>query len=565
MTDPDSAREAERKRFLRSYYSFVLHLFCLALYLLPILAPSEFHKDTPVLDELHICSPENRDVNGETTLRQIFSNDYWGRPMDSPSSHKSWRPLTILSFRYLKGGSLLKDLTAHRIMNVMTHAATADLVGHLATLVVPNHGMLQWLHPTAKLVFALQSTHVEVTANAANRPHLLATLCGVLLANPYSSWWVFLPTLCCGYLCAETFLFQLVPILVTIVVICRVRKRQLPWFRLVLVAMSAGVYYGARRYFDTLSIPDGLIRPAENPFYGFEGMHRARNYLYVLSVHVLKAWNLDLLGFSHEYGFECIRAIESWTDPRMLAPLGIGLIYVTTGLVVLFRKSKVPLCLYLFHVSWMATLFPIAGIVKVGTFIADRIAVASTVSTSVLTAYWIAQWISDRKQWKLLILVVIGSIQVRRVHYRTLEWMNSLPLLESSLRTCPRFAKAHVEISKVYSGLYPSKLNLTKSRWHLEQAEEIDPDYCDVNQQFAHIAIQERKYSEFEERLTKSLLCQFTMSGSLDLWRRYWSMATDTTSNPPDVVDAAQKRYDKYMGIINEHIQREESLAAATP
>ncbi|KAL0273181.1 UNVERIFIED_CONTAM: hypothetical protein PYX00_005917 [Menopon gallinae] len=50
------------------------------------------HDDIPAI--MH-----NRDVTGQTPLLEIFKNDFWGAPMSDPSSHKSYRPLTTLSFR----------------------------------------------------------------------------------------------------------------------------------------------------------------------------------------------------------------------------------------------------------------------------------------------------------------------------------------------------------------------------------------------------------------------------------------------------------------------------------
>lgn len=41
----------------------------------------------------------NPDVTGRNPLYQVFLNDYWGRPLSHPLSHKSYRPLTILTFR----------------------------------------------------------------------------------------------------------------------------------------------------------------------------------------------------------------------------------------------------------------------------------------------------------------------------------------------------------------------------------------------------------------------------------------------------------------------------------
>lgn len=41
----------------------------------------------------------NGDVTGANPLLQLFRNDFWGTPMSEPSSHKSYRPLTTLTFR----------------------------------------------------------------------------------------------------------------------------------------------------------------------------------------------------------------------------------------------------------------------------------------------------------------------------------------------------------------------------------------------------------------------------------------------------------------------------------
>lgn len=41
----------------------------------------------------------NGDVIGTNPLKQLFLDDYWGMPMADVNSHKSYRPLTTLSFR----------------------------------------------------------------------------------------------------------------------------------------------------------------------------------------------------------------------------------------------------------------------------------------------------------------------------------------------------------------------------------------------------------------------------------------------------------------------------------
>ena len=41
----------------------------------------------------------NKDLLPETPLSNLFINDFWGNKLDSKTSHKSYRPLTVLSFR----------------------------------------------------------------------------------------------------------------------------------------------------------------------------------------------------------------------------------------------------------------------------------------------------------------------------------------------------------------------------------------------------------------------------------------------------------------------------------
>lgn len=41
----------------------------------------------------------NKDLQPETPVSNLFVNDFWGKKLDSKTSHKSYRPLTVLTFR----------------------------------------------------------------------------------------------------------------------------------------------------------------------------------------------------------------------------------------------------------------------------------------------------------------------------------------------------------------------------------------------------------------------------------------------------------------------------------
>lgn len=50
------------------------------------------HDDIPAI-------VDNADVTGASPVRSLLVNDFWGMPMADVNSHKSYRPLTTLSFR----------------------------------------------------------------------------------------------------------------------------------------------------------------------------------------------------------------------------------------------------------------------------------------------------------------------------------------------------------------------------------------------------------------------------------------------------------------------------------
>ncbi len=42
---------------------------------------------------------ENKDLRPHTPLTSVFTHDFWGTPMSREHSHKSYRPLCVLTFR----------------------------------------------------------------------------------------------------------------------------------------------------------------------------------------------------------------------------------------------------------------------------------------------------------------------------------------------------------------------------------------------------------------------------------------------------------------------------------
>lgn len=573
----------------------VIYLLSIGIYLHPLTSsptPSEFpnnkqrwkliYSPQPQLDELHIMSTDNHDIYPQPTSSwtDAWYNDYWGRPFTYESSHKSWRPVSVWSFRFGKGGEigrrlianvgifcgtvvessmglfgkafrnrgeiyntsldyngretlLASELFVHRFINVLIHAAIVQVVGVVTTLLFANNrnskqfNLLQlYTKCIPQILFAVHPVHVEAVVNVANRPHILALLFNVTCVDP-SVPLVGMAALCTlGLLTAETAIFQFPAIALTMTAIryrelLIVEKKngktddtdeasqstetssphsQKPHIvnavisllpRYILLVMIALTYLLYRHYNDTLSIPKGLIRPAENPFYDnvekgeWTLARRAMNYSYILSLHIMKSFGVEIVGFSHEYGFECIPEILTMKDFRLALPL--VLMFVFGGMVAWSlhgwkkREERVQrIILILVFFSWMATLFPISGILKVGTFVADRIAVASSFGTSIFGGRCLAVWITGdqepaeedtvgranrlkRRYNALLLSTLIVHSLAKHTHRRAAQWMDSVPLYESSLAACPRSIKSNLEMSKLYSGLIPHMSDLEKA------------------------------------------------------------------------------------------------------
>ena len=580
--------------------SWSLYAASIVLYMQPITGgefPSALvQQPTPVLDEMYIqLDGNNNDVKidpeSRTPLVQVFQNDYWGRPMNSPSSHKSYRPITILSLRlgyYIAEYLEMNGLFIQRLLNIAIHAVLVQMVGRLYVSLFPSQAQMKntITRTIASMLFMLHPTHIESVVNGANRAHLLSLLLVITSLDLSLNAIIAGLFYAMGLLSCETGIFLFPAICLSWIFmdyqnysedgILKIIWKRLP--RLSFFSIITFAYVSMRYYLDWIEIPRGLIRPAENPFYEFMGMDRVLNYSYIMSVHIVKSIGIgvvDLVGFSHEYGFDCVERIDSFKDGRLLFPFVLVAIisYLlmvscrnldqTQGFSVgqSFIVKKGIILWVLTFGAWMATLFPVSGIIRVGTFIADRIVISSTVASTLLWTRLICVTggTANRPRRATFLSVIVLSIYLwTKIQRRSTEWMCPKSLLQSSLRACPRGAKSHLEMGKVYSsGLFGEQVDLEKALYLFETANDIDPNFCDVNSQLAQIYIQTGEIMLFEEKLTKAVLCKFTMSGSQSMFQQYWKH-TLNDPNPQVNTQDARKRYDAQMAIIQAAILKEQ-------
>ncbi|XP_076338542.1 protein O-mannosyl-transferase TMTC1-like [Tachypleus tridentatus] len=117
-----------------------------------------------------VAITRNPDVLGHTSIWRLFFNDFWGKPMADPLSHKSYRPLTVLTFRWNMslGGFAVEG---YHLVNVTLHALVVCLLTYTCRIV------LRWNIENSTVVgllFAVHPVHTEAVANIVGRAELLS-------------------------------------------------------------------------------------------------------------------------------------------------------------------------------------------------------------------------------------------------------------------------------------------------------------------------------------------------------------------------------------------------------
>ena len=121
---------------------------------------------------------ENPDVvDHSRPLSKLLEDDFWGTPMASSDSHKSFRPLTVFTYRmnHLLHGL---DVVGYHAVNVFLHGICSWLFVLVCDCVLPemNAGGTSGLSFAAGLLFAAHPIHTEAVAGVVGRAETLACL-----------------------------------------------------------------------------------------------------------------------------------------------------------------------------------------------------------------------------------------------------------------------------------------------------------------------------------------------------------------------------------------------------
>jgi hypothetical protein len=113
----------------------------------------------------------NVDVVKPVDWSRLMKNDFWGRDLKEPVSHRSFRPLAVLSFR-ANFATTGEECRPFRITNIVLHAVVSVLFMHAGDYVLRN----KIASFAAAIIFAVHPVHCDAIHQIVGRCELLAAI-----------------------------------------------------------------------------------------------------------------------------------------------------------------------------------------------------------------------------------------------------------------------------------------------------------------------------------------------------------------------------------------------------
>ncbi|XP_049522366.1 protein O-mannosyl-transferase Tmtc3 isoform X3 [Dermacentor silvarum] len=123
---------------------------------------------------------DNRDLRPSTPIGSLFANDFWGTPIHKEQSHKSYRPLCVLTFRLNYWLHELRPMGYH-LGNVLLHSIVCVLFLRVCSMVVPVKASV-----AAALLFAVHPVHTEAVTGVVGRAESLSSVFFLLAFLAYN-------------------------------------------------------------------------------------------------------------------------------------------------------------------------------------------------------------------------------------------------------------------------------------------------------------------------------------------------------------------------------------------
>ena len=123
----------------------------------------------------------NTDLHADTPWSDLLLNDFWGTPLNHSGSHKSYRPISVATFRLNHLFSELEPFGYH-LVNVILHGIVSVLFYHFTKYIFGDRVLPRII---ATLLFIVHPIHTEAVASVVGRAEILACLFFLLSLMSY--------------------------------------------------------------------------------------------------------------------------------------------------------------------------------------------------------------------------------------------------------------------------------------------------------------------------------------------------------------------------------------------
>lgn len=531
----------------------------------------------------------NRDLRPDAGFAQMWKDDFWGNLIWGNISHKSYRPMCVLTYKLdrifgewyyglnstdiaLQQHQFTKDDSAkyvesalgetpqclaplyHKI-NVIYYAVSC-VAAYFLTLHITEGDVLVTFIATS--LFAAHPIHTEAVTSIVGRAEVLCMLFAIAgyfayvrAARPRrgTQWFWLLVSMGCVFLATvskETGLtYAGLYLAYDILYVTDAREEKRPknlreattgslnrcrhvnglLGRMVAVIATVGGITYFR-YWINGCFKNPANRFVENPIMFSTGLKKW------LSLPLNHAKYLQLLVYPHtmssDYSFDCIPLIESFSDPRN----AYGVIAYTSLAIALalavYTWSRTALMAL---AALVCTAIPLTNIVvAVGTMIGERLLFSPSLGFCLLVGCVLA-WLA-RRFGNVLWKVFVGALALAatvgygwRTYVRNPDWNSGDSIFHSAYKVCPRSVKILFVLG---SGALKGG-NYEAGMEYFRQAEEIaKPNHlCEIDFELGKAYIAQGKVDLGVDFLIKGLQCKYTKGYAFDYIRKLTTFMAD--------------------------------------
>ncbi|XP_037655782.1 protein O-mannosyl-transferase TMTC4 isoform X4 [Choloepus didactylus] len=442
----------------------------------------------------------NKDLQAETPLGDLWHHDFWGSKLSSNTSHKSYRPLTVLTFRinyYLSGGF---HPVGFHMVNILLHGGISVLMVDVFSVLF---GGLQYtskgrrlnLTPRASLLaallFAVHPVHTECVAGIVGRADLLCALFFVLSFLGYCK--AFKESNKEGTR-SSTFWVLLSILLGAVAMLCKEQGITVLGLNAIFDILVIG----------KLNIPE-IVQKVLHKDKSLEAINY--NYYYSLNAWLLLCpWWLCF-----DWSMGCIPLIKSVSDWRITALAALWFCLIGLICQALCSEDSHKRRILTLGLGFLVIPFlPACNLFfRVGFVVAERVLYLPSAGYCVLLTFGFGALSKHAKKKKLIAAIILGILflNMLRCMIRSSEWRNEEQLFRSALSVCPLNAKVHYNVGKNLA----DKGNQTAAiRYYREAVRycRLNPKYVHAMNNLGNILKERNELQEAEELLSLAVQIQ---------------------------------------------------------